>query len=151
MSQFARPESDAEIGLWEDDGGGTTNLFEAINEQVANDADFIRCETLEGGFDSIGSSYVAKLSAIDDPGTDLGFKIRLHAAQNLPNANVTSFIIELRQDYVDELQLGILIASRLFGPLTDTVAEFSFDLTEGEAILIDKFDSLFYRIRFGVF
>ena len=41
MAQFSRPDSDASIGNFEDELGGTSNIFNSIDEVSPDDNDFI--------------------------------------------------------------------------------------------------------------
>lgn len=157
MSQFARPEADVVIGAWVDDGGGTTNLFEAINEPIASDADFIRSETSEIPIDqdftseeTLTSAYVTKLSTVLDPGIDTGFKIRFRISKNIAGGLPLSIFMELRQDYEDETLLGSLIAARLVSDISETNTDSELELTEAEAGLITDFSNLFFRFQFAV-
>jgi hypothetical protein len=158
VGQFARPEADILIGQWEDDGGGFVDLFDAINEVTASDADFIRSETIEiptDGSDftteeTLTSAYVTKLSTVLDPGIDTGFKIRFRISKNVADGLPTSLFMELRQDYEDETLQGTLIAARAVGDISETNTDFEFELTEDEAGLITDFGNLFLRFQFAV-
>ena len=70
MAQIARPDSDVTVGAWLDDGGGTP-LFEAINEIVAVDSDFIRSED-----DPSTSSCEVGLENLVDPVSSAGHTFR---------------------------------------------------------------------------
>jgi len=52
-----RPDADAAIGSWTDDGGGTTNIYQSIDEVTASDVDFIQSEA-----NPVSSAYRATLS-----------------------------------------------------------------------------------------
>jgi hypothetical protein len=41
VAQFLRPDGDTTLNSWQDDGGGTTNIFQAIDESSAVDTDFV--------------------------------------------------------------------------------------------------------------
>lgn len=43
-SETIRPDADVAIGSWTDDGGGTTNIHDAIDEATAVDTDYIKTE-----------------------------------------------------------------------------------------------------------
>ena len=45
MAQFARPDADTTLGNFSDQGGGTTSIFQSIDESAASDADYIRSPT----------------------------------------------------------------------------------------------------------
>lgn len=45
VKEVIRPDGDVSIGGWTDDGGGTTNIYLAIDETTASDSDYIRSAT----------------------------------------------------------------------------------------------------------
>jgi hypothetical protein len=58
-----RPDTDQSIGQWSDEGDGVVNIYLSIDEEIANDADYIKSE-----LDPSGSVYEAALSDVTDPG-----------------------------------------------------------------------------------
>ena len=71
MAQFARPDVDEVLGTWTDDGSGTTDIFQAIDEIVRSDTDFIITAN-----NPATEIYRANLSNVGDPLTDSGYIAR---------------------------------------------------------------------------
>lgn len=67
MVQFARPDADEVLGTWTDDGSGTTDIFQAIDEIVRSDTDFIITAN-----NPVNVIYRAQLSDVTDPEVDTG-------------------------------------------------------------------------------
>jgi hypothetical protein len=42
MAQFRRPNADDSLGGWQDEAGGSTTIYQSIDESSASDADFVR-------------------------------------------------------------------------------------------------------------
>jgi hypothetical protein len=59
VTEFLRPSGDVSIGGWTDQAGGTSNLYQAIDEVTANDSDFIK-----SGVNPSGDTYKC---AVSDP------------------------------------------------------------------------------------
>jgi hypothetical protein len=70
-SMFIRPASDAYHSGWMTHEGGTGTLYQQVNEQVPDDANYIRTDP-----DTITPSVVFKLEGADDPETSLAHCIR---------------------------------------------------------------------------
>lgn len=71
--QKTRPASDSLTGGWSTQAGGTSNLYQQIDEASASDADYV-----QGPAISVGGSatYRAKLGSVTDPVTAAGHVIR---------------------------------------------------------------------------
>lgn len=71
MVQFARPDADELLGTWTDDVGGTTDIFNSIDEVVRSDSDFIITAN-----NPAGQVYRAQLSDVTDPTVHTGHTCR---------------------------------------------------------------------------
>jgi hypothetical protein len=71
MAQFARPDADELLGTWTDDVGGTTDIFQEIDEVVRSDSDFIITANNPAGI-----IYRAQLSDVTDPIVHTGHTCR---------------------------------------------------------------------------
>jgi hypothetical protein len=131
--QFARPSLDQAIGSWEDEGGGTTNIYQSIDEVVASDADFIRSE-LNPASNSI---YEAKLSSVIDPQVATGHIVRYRYEKT--GTQVINLIVRLKQG-------GSTIASATHNGITGTWTAGTFTLSAGEANSITDYTNL--RVEF---
>lgn len=76
VTQFARPDEDFDNSSgWRNTAGGTTNLFQGIDETSADDGTtFIQSDANVGGLTD--SYYTAGLSAVADPLTSVGHIVR---------------------------------------------------------------------------
>ena len=65
---YIRPDGDQSIGQWTDELGGTTNIYQSIDEPApAVDSDYI-----QSPFAPQTQSYTCTLSDTSDPGIDIG-------------------------------------------------------------------------------
>lgn len=68
MAQFARPDSDISIGLWTDDVGGTTNIWDTLNDNTTTEY----IESLNGN----NTTGEFGLTTITDPVSSIDHNIR---------------------------------------------------------------------------
>ena len=140
MAQFARPDADALIGAWEDELGGTSDIFNSIDEVSPNDSDYITSEFAPGS-----SPYVAALSAVTDPNVNTGHTIRYRARKDPSTGAAVDLTVELREGYVNEGSPGTLIATDTETNLPTSFTTFSFTLSGVEADSITDYSDLFLR------
>lgn len=77
--QHARPSSDvSNAGGWSDQGGGSTNLYAAIDESSVNEADYIRSPVSPSS-----ATVEVALGTITDPNDDTGHEIRLRVRSDI--------------------------------------------------------------------
>ncbi len=141
MPQFARPNADTTLGNYSDQAGGTANIFTAINEVTANDANYVRSPAAP-----VNEVYVCKLSSLIDPLASTGHIMRMRTATDLANQQALDFTQQLRQGYVSEASQGTLIASQSRTSVTSTTFTDSvYTLTGAEADAITDYTSLYFR------
>lgn len=141
MSQFARPNADTTLGNYTDDGGGTTNIFQTIDEASANDADFIQSPQTP-----INEVYVCALSAITDPESSTGHIMRMRTSTDQDAQETLDFTQELRQGYTGEGAQGTLIASQSRNGVSSTTwTDSAYTLSGAEADAITDYSDLFFR------
>ena len=140
MAQFGRPSVDTTIGNWEDELGGTADIFNSINETSPNDSDFITSE-----FAPSASPYVTKLTSLTDPSLSTGHVVRYRARKDPSAGSQIDLTVELRQGYVSEGSPGTLIATDSQVDLPTGFTTFSFTLTGGEADSITDYTDLYLR------
>lgn len=141
MPQFARPMADTFNGdSYVDQVGGSTDIFEAIDEDEADDADFIRSPNSPVAF-----VYVTKLTTVEDPGSDASHVIRARMKKDLTNPNTLNVDVELREGYVDEGTQGTLIATLVQTNISNEFVNYEKALSEGEAALITDYTDLYLR------
>lgn len=140
MAQFGRPNADASIGNWEDELGGTSDIFNSIDESSPNDSDYITSE-----FGPSSSPYAAALSAVTDPNVHTGHTVRYRARKDPSAGAQIDLTVELREGYVSEGSPGTLIATDSQADLPTSFTTFSFTLSTGEAATITDYSDLFLR------
>jgi hypothetical protein len=73
--QFLRPDADIQADGWTTDAGGTTNLWDAINEVSANDADYV-----QSAVSPTNDELIVTLTDVPDPhagdGHNVNFRYR---------------------------------------------------------------------------
>ena len=125
MPQYARPDLDTTLGNFQDEGGGTTTIYDGIDETSASDADYIRSPTSPAS-----EVYVCRLSDVVDQS----------AQESL------DFTCQLRMTYVNEGSPGTLIATMSRTGVTSTTwTDTSYTLSGGEADAITDYTALFLR------
>jgi len=147
MPQFARPSADTTLGAWTDDDGLDVDIFEAIDEAVLDDQDFITSEEAPDA-----SVYVTKLTALEDPVINTGHVLRVRIQKELAGGSTIDCDVELRQDYFDEGEPGegtgpgTLIATRTYEDVANGFTTKEIELTVGEAGDITDYTNLYLRI-----
>lgn len=141
MVQFARPSTDTTRDNWEEDDGTTTNIFDQIDETVADDADFIR--TVLAPTNDV---FVTKLTALEDPVSSTGHTVRWRYAKNAAGGAQINLTVELRQGYTNEGSQGTLIATlAAHTNISETITAGSYTLSGGEADSITDYSNLYIR------
>lgn len=141
MPQFARPDADTTIGNFQDNGGGTTNIFQTIDEASANDTDFIRSPTSPAS-----EVYVCRLSDVTDPVSSSNHVMRMRTSTDLDAQESLDFTQQLRMTYVNEGSQGTLIATQSrTGVSSTTWTTSTYTLSGAEADAITDYTALFFR------
>lgn len=141
MAQFARPDADTTIGNFQDEGGGTTTIFDGIDEASASDADYIRSPTSPSS-----EVYVCRLSDVTDPVSSSGHTMRMRTSADQASQESIDFTQQLRMTYVNEGSQGTLIASQSRNGVTSTTwTDSSYNLSGAEADAITDYTALFFR------
>jgi hypothetical protein len=141
MPQFARPNADTLIGNYSDEAAGVTDIFQAIDESSASDADYIRSPA-----SPVNEVYVCALSTITDPVSSTGHIMRMRTAVDLASQETLDFTQQLRQGYVNEGTPGTLIASQSRNGVTSTAfTDSAYTLSGAEADAITNYALLFFR------
>ena len=147
MPQFARPDNDFNNpGSFLDQGGGGVNIYLAIDEVSADDADYIKSPT-----SPTNAVYVARLSDVVDPVSSSGHIMRMRTSTDLDAQEVISFIQQLRESYVNEGAQGTLIATQTRAAVSSTTWTTStYTLSGAEADAITDYTALFFRFDVDV-
>lgn len=142
MPQFERPDADTLLGNYSDQVGGTTNIFNSIDEASPSDADYIRSPA-----SPVSEVYVCRLSDAVDPVLSTGHTMRMRTANDVASGGETlDYTQQLRQGYVNEGAQGTLIASQNRNGVTnDTWTTSTYTLSGAEADAITDYTALFFR------
>jgi hypothetical protein len=141
MAQFGRPSADTNNpGSWTTEGGGSTSIFQSIDESAASDADYVRSPLAPSS-----SVYVTELSNLEDPVSSSGHILRTRYAKDATGGAQINLTVELRQGYTNEGSQGTLIATRTFTNISNTFTTDSYTLSGAEADAITDYTSLFVR------
>ncbi len=128
MVQLARPISDVAIGQWTTQAGGTTSLFDAINEVVADDADY-----MQSIVSPAADIVKVRLGSLSDPGSSTGHIIRYRYEKT--GTDTIDLTVRLKQGSTE-------IASWAHTNVTSTYTDAAQTLTAPQADAITDYTSL---------
>lgn len=145
MAQFGRPSADTLIGNYQDEAGGTTNIYTGIDEVSPEDVEYIRSPSAPSS-----EVYVCALQDItlEDPVSSTGHIQRVRYAKSAAGGAQINLTVELRQGYTNEGAQGTLIATHSYTDISDAWTTGTETLTAGEADTITDYTSLYYRVVF---
>jgi hypothetical protein len=131
MAQFARPSADTVRTGWTDQAAGTVNIYQAIDETSASDADYIKTATPPGA-----NEYETLLTSVTDPLSSTGhimrWRRRKQPASGSAQMNLTVRLLQ------GTTQITSQADNNLPGTFTDT----SYTLSAGEADAITNYADL---------
>jgi hypothetical protein len=142
--QFARPTADTHLGNYKNEAGGTTNIYQSIDETSPSDADFIESPSAPAN-----EPYVTRLGNLSDPATSTGHLVRYRYAKDQSGGAQVNLTVELRQGYVSEASPGTLIASWSHSNISETWTTAVQTLTGSQADSITDYTSLYLRFVFN--
>lgn len=140
MAQFGRPSTDTTRDNWEEDDGGTTDIFDQIDEVSADDADYIRT-----GLAPTNDVYVTKLTTLEDPVSSSNHVVRYRYGKDAAGGAQIDQTVQLRQGYVNEGSPGTLIAELGHTDVAAFPVAGTFTLSAGEANSITDYTDLYLR------
>jgi hypothetical protein len=141
MAQFARPTADLVNQSWTEDDGTTTDLFDQIDESVADDADYV-----QSALAPTSDVYAVDLGTLEDPVSSTGHVIRYRYKKNASGGAQIDLTVQLRQGYVNESSLGTLIEEWVHTNISDTITAAAQTLGGTEADAITNYADL--QLRF---
>lgn len=142
MPQFSRPEADLNNpGLWTTQAGGSTNLWDTVNEVTPDDADYAQSPLAP-----VAAVLVFDLSSVTDPVSSSGHIFRTRYFKDVAGGAQIDLISQLRQTYVSEASQGTLIVARTFTNITDTPTTDAYTLSGAEADAITNYGLLAGRL-----
>lgn len=108
MPQFARPSADTYRDNYETHAGGTTGLWQQINEVTPDHANYIRT-----GLTPSNDVYVTKLTTVTDPVSSSGHTLDYTYGKDAAGGDQIDQTVQIRQGYVSEASPGTLIAQNV--------------------------------------
>jgi hypothetical protein len=141
MAQFARPSADTYRDNWETEAGGTSSIYQQIDESVANDSDYIRTQLTP-----TSDVFVTKLTAIVDPVSSTGHTLRYRYGKDASAGDQIDITVQLRQGYTSEGALGTLICQDVLTNVGGYPLAGSHALTGPETDAITNYGDLYLRI-----
>jgi len=131
--QFARPASDFTLGTWTDNGLGTTDIFLAIDEVSASDADFVLNNN------NTNDTYETGLSGISEP--DAGtVTIRYRYSKSAAGGNARDIQLFLYEG------VTLISSGTLHTGITETWTAGTWDLSGAEVSSITNWGDLRLRV-----
>lgn len=141
MSQFARPIADTLRDNWETQVGGITNLYQQIDEAIADDADYIRTVLFP-----TNDVMVVKLTSLGDPVSSVNHFVRYRYGKDAVGGAQVDQTVQLRQGYVNEGSPGTLIAQWVHVDVAVFPVAAAQTLSGGEADSITDYSDLYLRM-----
>lgn len=137
LPQTAAPASDVSAGTWTTDTGATTNLYAAIDEATANDADYVQSQAGPTG----ANPLEVALSSLTDPAVSTGHTVRVRAQLDAVTGGALTLRTEVRQG-------GSALSTPAFwdDTPTGTATTFEHALSGAQADAITDYATL--RLRF---
>ena len=131
--QFARPVSDITLGTWTDNSLGTTDIFLAIDEASASDADFVLNNN------NTNDTYETGLSGISEP--DAGtVTVRYRYSKSAANGNARNIQLFLYEGAT------LRSSGTLHTGITETWTAGTWDLSGAEVSSITNWGDLRLRV-----
>lgn len=151
MPQYALPSEDTNNpGSYTTDAGGSTNLYQRIDEGFGSgrgsgsgpdDTDYIQSPSAPSS-----AVYVTKFSTLEDPASSSGHVFRNRYSKSAAGGAQINMTFQLREGYTNESTLGTLIVQRAFTDVSHTPTTDAYTLSAGEADAITDYSALYNRI-----
>jgi hypothetical protein len=139
MPQFARPAVDGDLDGWTDQDAGAVDVFEAIDETVADDADYVQSPVSPSD-----DEMRVQLSAVVDPATATGHILRWRAGKDPTSGGEQ---IDLTVGLYQGNAPGTLIVEKVVTDLAGSLTDDSITLSGPEANAISDYADLWLRIK----
>ena len=133
MAQFARPSADVSRASWTTQSNGTANLWATLDDDPANDADFIQSSL------TVNDAYECQLSSVAPAVIPRNHSLIIRGQKNAANGNQRGVDVAL-------LQGATLIGSTSFPNLPATVTQQVVDLPRAWAATITDYADLRIRV-----
>lgn len=127
--QYAYPVSDVTDGAWTTQSGGT-DLYTAIDETTADDADYIQSDAAAGT-----SSCKVRLGAVTDPASSAGHSLTYRIAKDPADGAQINMTVRIKQSTT-------VIAEQTHTNISSTYTEYTLTLSGAEADSITDYSIL---------
>lgn len=135
-----RPDSDASVGNWRDEGGVTSNVFQSIDEVSASDADYA-----ESGVNPNADVYIVGLS--NPPGSvNTSSPITIKYRYEKEGNSTCDLLVEL----IESTSTPVIRASQEHLNIGLTVTDGSFVMTTAEKSAVTNWNDVFLRFTADV-
>lgn len=151
MPQYALPSEDTNNpGSYTTDSGGSTNLYQRIDEGFGSgrgsgsgpdDTDYIQSPSAPSS-----AVYVTKYSTLEDPASSSGHIFRNRYSKSASGGAQIDMVFQLREGYTNEGSPGTLIVQRSFTNISNTPTTDAYTLSGGEADSITDYANLYLRV-----
>ena len=131
MTQYARPDSDvSNNGSWDLSTG--SDIFALINESSADDSDYVSVG------DPSDSDFIVGLSNVTDPSSAADHKVYYRASDDSDGDGPLTVVL---------LETTTARATSVNEAVSDSITQYTFTLTSGEANSISNYNNL--RLSFS--
>lgn len=136
------PDADLNnVGAWEDQAGGSSNLFGFVDEDPPDDTDYIISP------DTPATDWITfRLSDLADPNRDTGHFVDIRYSKSASGGDLIDLTVQLRQGYTNEGSPGTLIMQGTLSNISDEWTENAIALTDAQAQSITDYADLAIRI-----
>jgi hypothetical protein len=137
--KFGRPSSLIAAGtdLWKDEVGGSTNIYNSIDEVSSSDADYIVSQTNPGG-----SDIIFGLNQVTDPQSSSGHVIRFRYSKDASAGKQIDMTLQIG----DSTTADCLSPGPTFTDVSSTWTEYSYTLSASEADCITDYSTLQVKV-----
>lgn len=131
---YLRPDADSSNSGWSDQAGGTTNLYQTVDETIASDADYIRSTPNP-------TADIVRLR-LSDPSSRLTEPFKVSYRYGLTASGSVRITARLKQG-------STIIKSWVHTDATTTFKTVTQTLSSGEFAAISDFNNLFVEFEAG--
>lgn len=130
--QLARPSSDVAVGTWTTHSGGTSNLYQVIDEAIADDADYVKSSVTS----TTDTEAKFRIQALNDPLMSTGHIVRYRYSKSSSGGDTVNLRVRLYDS-----DGTTVIATAQHNNIGSTWIDGSFTLSGAEADAITGYTS----------
>lgn len=133
LYQILNPVQDTSLGSWTDQAGGVSNIYQSIDEDTPNDADYVKSPVLPAA-----NTYKFKLESAGDPDIHLHHSITIRFRKPF-NVGTTTLSIRLMEGVTQRASWSETVTTSW-----QTITE---ELSEAEAASITDYTNLYIELE----